>query len=384
MTKPSTITFNELSGVRAIAAYMVYFHHFLPPFAFLPFLLPIIKEFHTGVTVFFVLSGFLICLKYYEKVSFDKYFLFDYFKNRFARIYPIYFLAILLTFLFATLPAPDFPFLIKVRNFFLEATFLRGFFDEFKFLGVGQGWTLTVEETFYFLFPFMVFFIKKSRLSFVLLGIYLIGFFLFTIGAAIEFHSFFYPERFIILYTFFGRAAEFIIGMFLALILLKRDTILPKNGIPWTTLIGIIGCLGGLFIMSRYQSPEVAYGVFTWQGMFLNNIILPIFIATLFFGLITEETIFRKVLGSRLFVLLGKASYAFYLFHIGPLRSLFIDKITNHWALAFLLTILCSIAIYYFIEEPSRHKIRNIHFDALLQIFRRNFIRGSKPKEVTE
>ena len=47
-----------LTGVRAIAAFMVFFHHFNQ--ASFPYpIYRVLNEFHTGVTVFFVLSGFL-------------------------------------------------------------------------------------------------------------------------------------------------------------------------------------------------------------------------------------------------------------------------------------------------------------------------------------
>lgn len=37
----------------------------------------------------------------------------------------------------------------QIATVILQLTFVRGFFDSYKFIGVGQGWTLTVEESFY-------------------------------------------------------------------------------------------------------------------------------------------------------------------------------------------------------------------------------------------
>src|SRR6478735_4275673 len=54
-----------LTGVRAIAMYLVFFHHFNPPeSATGSFIRGLIKEGHLGVTMFFVLSGFLIAYRY--------------------------------------------------------------------------------------------------------------------------------------------------------------------------------------------------------------------------------------------------------------------------------------------------------------------------------
>ena len=75
-----------LTGVRAIGAAAVFFNH-------LPFLL----GFHFTVDVivlFFVLSGFLIVYIYYKSAPGLSLGLFNYFINRFARIYPVYFLIV--------------------------------------------------------------------------------------------------------------------------------------------------------------------------------------------------------------------------------------------------------------------------------------------------
>lgn len=54
--------FPALTGVRAIAAYMVFIHHYkLFPGSFVgKRMFYFFNEFHTGVTFFFVLSGFFI------------------------------------------------------------------------------------------------------------------------------------------------------------------------------------------------------------------------------------------------------------------------------------------------------------------------------------
>ncbi len=46
-------------------------------------------------------------------------------------------------------------------TFFLNITFLRGFIESEKFSLVAQGWSLTVEETFYLIAPMIFFLLKK-------------------------------------------------------------------------------------------------------------------------------------------------------------------------------------------------------------------------------
>ena len=71
--------FPGLTGIRAIAAFMVFIHHynpFLESNSYLK-LRSIFGEFHVGVSLFFVLSGFLIGYRYYAipKLNFKQYML---------------------------------------------------------------------------------------------------------------------------------------------------------------------------------------------------------------------------------------------------------------------------------------------------------------------
>jgi peptidoglycan/LPS O-acetylase OafA/YrhL len=153
--------FKALTGVRVIAAYMVFIHH-KNPFDenfFGTSIFDFFREFHIGVTIFFVLSGFLIAYRYFEEENINfKYYL----VKRFARIYPVYFVLTTVTFLGYAIYYSK----LDMNNlglYFFNITFLRGFFDDLKFTGIAQGWSLTVEECFYFLAPLFLFLLKKVK-----------------------------------------------------------------------------------------------------------------------------------------------------------------------------------------------------------------------------
>ena len=187
--------FPALTGVRAIAAYMVFFHHYTPACStgiFYSF----IKEFYTGVTIFFVLSGFLIYYRYSESATLKKEFLFNYFQNRFARIYPVYCLIVVISAILYSYRPDQGTFAHQLVLLVLQLTFVRGFFDAYKFIGVGQGWTLTVEECFYSLFPIIIAAIRKWGFVVILVSVYFIGVILTGIGFLINFHGFFSPPTF--------------------------------------------------------------------------------------------------------------------------------------------------------------------------------------------
>ena len=75
-----------LTGIRALGAMAVFFGH-------LPFLTGFPLTVNV-IVVFFVLSGFLIVYMYYPLEGLAKPGLAGYFTNRFARIYPVYFLLV--------------------------------------------------------------------------------------------------------------------------------------------------------------------------------------------------------------------------------------------------------------------------------------------------
>jgi peptidoglycan/LPS O-acetylase OafA/YrhL len=159
-----------LTGVRAMAAYLVFISHYRDIFdgSFPHILQRFFGEFHIGVSIFFVLSGFLITFRYYDKFSgLSREWFLQYLKNRVARIYPMYSLLTIAAFVYyyfskdASVIGGDKnantnPILLLVLNI----TFIRGFFYQYWDTGIAQGWSLTVEECFYFSAP-IIFLIAK-------------------------------------------------------------------------------------------------------------------------------------------------------------------------------------------------------------------------------
>jgi peptidoglycan/LPS O-acetylase OafA/YrhL len=126
-------------------------------------------DFH-GVTIFFVVSGFLISASYERSTS-----LVNYLRNRVLRIYPALWLCLLLSI--AILFLLRVPF--SVGEFFrwvvAQATILQNYNpDFFRNYGVGRLeagygvlngslWTIPIELEFYLVFPCLYFVLKKLR-----------------------------------------------------------------------------------------------------------------------------------------------------------------------------------------------------------------------------
>jgi peptidoglycan/LPS O-acetylase OafA/YrhL len=149
---------------------------------------------------------------------------------------------------------------------------------------------------------------------------------------------------------------------------------------PVFTLVGIAGIAAVVVALAAIRSATggsvYIYGLHHPAGIALNNVVLPLFIAAFYWGLIREGSLVRRVLSSRPALLLGRSSYAFYLIHLGPLLShllgglvlaagLFGTVAATHVAgllgrvsILFLLVTLLSIALYNGIEAPANRFLR--------------------------
>ena len=351
--------FPALTGLRAVAAAMVVLHHFNPinPARFGWRVHGLVAELHIGVTVFFVLSGFLIG---YQYVGGSPVALRTYFANRFARIYPMYFLLTTVTFVLVygrTLVSNSKQF----TEYLLNITFLRGLFEEYLYTGIPQGWSLTVEEMFYVSAPLAFWLIARRRQWLwqlpLLLGVLGVG--LVLLCRHQPWHGFLASFNFLFQFTYLGRAVEFFTGIALAW-WLRRPA---SHSVPirWLTCVGLAGMLLSLGALSLLHGPSVrAFGVMQPTGMFINNVLLPLLgIGPLLWGLVREDTWLSRLLSIRPLLLLGKSSYVFYLIHMGPIRALLHQQLQNAW-LTLAVVYGASILLYWLVEEPLNRWLRRL------------------------
>jgi len=381
-----------LTGVRALAAYLVFISHYEYtfdknfPHAVQRFFL----EFHIGVTIFFVLSGFLIAFRYYDNFQLTKDWFKQYLKNRVARIYPMYFLITAGAFVFYYYtrdPGIVNGFPSAIGLFFMHITFLRGFFHQLNFTGVAQGWSLTVEECFYFSAPIAFYILHRYKKYFLqIVSITGFGFLMVLIFRNFDWYGFFGDFTFMMLYTFFGRCFEFFVGIKLALMIRKKG--LERTNKLKFTYIGFFLIFFCVWLMSLLPIPPGwSAGLHNPFGIIINNYLLALSIATFFYGLITETTTLKRILANPFVELLGKSSYIFYLIHLGYMYIFIYNGINwlndktftlyDKWGIdwhspfeydnlnilyAFILLNVVSVILFKFIEEPLNHFIRKSDF----------------------
>jgi len=381
-----------LTGVRALAAYLVFISHFSYIFDenFPHLIQRFLGEFHIGVTIFFVLSGFLITFRYYNNFHLTKNWFKQYLKNRVARIYPMYFLLTTSAFVYyfftkdqGITKGTGNPIALMILNI----TFLRGFFYQFWDTGIAQGWSLTVEECFYFSAP-IIFFIAKKYNKFYIQPVIItsFGILLVLIFSHVNWHGFFGNFTFMFLFTFLGRCFEFFVGIQLARYVIKKGfTRTNKINFTYTAFVFIFVCV--LVMALQPITPPWAAGLESPIGIITNNYILCIVIAFFFYGLLTETTALKGILANPFVELLGKSSYIFYLIHLGWMYNLLHGGINNlndyvftlydKWGVnwhspfeydslnliyIFIVLNAVSITLFKLIEEPLNHYIRKSDF----------------------
>jgi peptidoglycan/LPS O-acetylase OafA/YrhL len=181
------IYFPSLNGIRAIAAFLVIFYHIeqikidteIPNLSQIPFF-SIIGE--LGVTLFFVLSGFLITfLLFAEKKITNSISVREFYIRRILRIWPLYFFIIFLQLIIFgiyenwNMDYQFFSIKLFLYVFFLPnvATILYSSSGGFPV----QLWSVGTEEQFYAVWPWIIKLKKSKYINILIFIIFLMIFF---------------------------------------------------------------------------------------------------------------------------------------------------------------------------------------------------------------
>jgi peptidoglycan/LPS O-acetylase OafA/YrhL len=175
---PQTRTLSHipwLDGLRATAALMVLFYHFIGNHGEPNWLVKLATPGETGVALFFVLSGFLITRILLFSRESPHYFR-TFYIRRILRIFPLYFGFLVIFFFVLPLilgnPIP--PFNRQIWSwFYLEN--LPMTFNGLQTSGPQHFWTLAVEEHFYLAWPLLVYLLPGKRFIGALAGTIIIS-----------------------------------------------------------------------------------------------------------------------------------------------------------------------------------------------------------------
>jgi peptidoglycan/LPS O-acetylase OafA/YrhL len=356
MKQPATPAayYPALTGLRAVAAFAVFaFHHRhlqgLSSSTLGTTLRAVLGELHIGVSIFFTLSGFLITRRYagrqFDGAEWRRYLL-----HRAARIWPVYLLLVLATF------AASYPTEGRAHpgrwlaELAASLTLLKGLAEKYYLSGIAQAWSLTVEEGFYLLAPLVCWLGWRYRPGrawpLLAAGAALLG--LATYAAMPALGS----PLFVLKATIFGRLPEFLVGAAFA-------WYAPSSGRGRATAGGAAGVLLALALLVGVQRATGHVSIDSYPGVLLNNWLLPLATGWLLHGLATEPTGLARLLGAPLWQRLGRASYCFYLLHLGVLPDT-LRPLLRPWLPAsaavvatFGVLVLASLALHRCVEQPA-------------------------------
>jgi peptidoglycan/LPS O-acetylase OafA/YrhL len=372
-TLPSLLQYNglmshtsdirPLTSLRWIAALLVFFSHYsgIPYRNGAGVWESIFLEGHAGVTIFFVLSGFLITLNYFPDVQTRTFSTTTFYLKRIARILPLYWFMLALVFVSSALLNRGIYAPIPLANW----TLTQGYFSGAATSIMITGWSLTVEAAFYLIAPLILLsvarFGRTIRSAGITLLLWSVG--LFLVGMALvalsltsgwgQFHGFMSDFGFMTCFTLFGRGFHFCIGIFLGLVYLRQGDQLwsSPDSAGKATLLFIFGLLGIFGLQTVINASGGVLVAWYW------NMGIAALAGLLILSLTCPTAVPARVLSGRLFVFLGQASYALYLFQATPVAHVLYAPFAQAPILFYGLMNLLSAGFYALIERPARKMV---------------------------
>ena len=344
-----------LDGLRALAVFAVIAYHLNLPFAPGGFL---------GVTLFFVLSGYLITdllLSEYRqtgKINFKSFF-----ARRAKRLLPsVLFLLICLSAyvsvfhpeLLANFKSELLPAALFFSNWWYILTDVPYFGSYATPNLLTHFWSLAVEVQFYVVWPALLLlghrFIKTKWILATITAAMAV---LSAMLMALLFQPGTDPSR--VYYGTDTRAYSLLLGAFLAFIYPSTKLTHPDQNKTHRIINEVVGfsALAAVLFMTYYitQYDNFLY----YGGMLVFSVISVLLIA----ATVSPSSLIRKVFSWRPLRFIGQISYGVYLWHfpIIALSNALVPRTRIHiglTALQITASILLAAASYYFIETPIR------------------------------
>lgn len=324
-----------LDGLRGLAILLVVVYHnfgFINVFFFG----------WLGVDLFFVLSGFLITDILLKTLG-RKDYLKKFYIRRVLRIFPLYYLCLILFLVIIPKLNPQFDVKYYTDNQVWLWTYLQNWLYIFKNPDqtntLNHLWSLAVEEQFYLLWPLAILFIRKPKYLLIFISLLLVA----VLGLRLwVWMNQVADLAYFNLYTF-TRIDGICIGCMIAL-LLRIDKDFLKKYTAGIVLFFAALNFAFFFINRRYHFafPYLALTGYTTFAMM--------------FGLLVNEAVTGKTkLINLLFNIpilkfFGKISYGFYIFHwpvyllLSPYLFPWISKFASGGLLQFAVSVIATLA----------------------------------------
>jgi len=366
-----------LTGLRCFAAVNIVLFHFSNPQWFnfnfyipapftartvhVPLLLaPVVNAGFISVSYFILLSGFVLGYNYNVRARNGELDRVRFWEARFTRIYPIYFLSLLLSLGQLQSEYQSHTHAMFWTGITLAPLLLQGWIPAVATILNTPAWTMSAEAFYYIIFPWLARWKRPERIAPQLVkmaGIWVLGLVPGALYMAFNPDGIARPDRFsygpwlwALKYTPYSHVFSFVFGVMLANLdqMIDRESHLRF----WLGIIGFGGIYGLLSL-----GPLVPYAIIH------DGLLMPLF-ACIILGLAGENPL-AHALGVRPLVFVGEASYCLYLLHFNfwnlihdshVLERLHLKQF-DPW-ISYVLLIAMAIFALHFIEKPAQRRLR--------------------------
>jgi peptidoglycan/LPS O-acetylase OafA/YrhL len=287
-----------------------------------------------GVSIFFVLSGFLITtLLIAERKKSGTIALGAFFMRRVRRIFPAYYVYLGVLAILAAIGA----IAVQPREFIIDALYLRDYHAQ-SFSWLEHTWSLGVETQFYLIWPALMLWLGNARARNVAIGVV-------VLSPAIRIASYvlFPAHRDLMTISLHTRADMLMFGCATALSI--------ANGVPaWfericraisppLSLVTLAGCIAG---------TGVFHGLFAFSiGMTIEGIAITTLLVNV---LERPQQPFAQLLQSRPATWIGTISYSLYLWQ-QPFLFPRDNSLLGRFPINFIALLAVACASYYLVER---------------------------------
>ena len=357
LKKPARL--NALTGLRCFAAINIVFFHFSNPNWF-GWLAPVVNAGFASVSFFILLSGFVMAYNYAGRARSRELDLRRFWEARFTRLYPIYFLSLLLSW--KMIPAE---YHAHTHGMFwtgmvLTPLLLQGWVPQVATFLNTPAWTMSAESFYYVLFPWLARWKRPERVGPHLgrmAAVWAVGMLPGLAYIVLNPDGIAHPDRWswgpwlqVLKYTPLPHLASFVFGVMLA----NLDELVGRSS-RLRLILGVFGFAAtfGILVMG----PLVPYPIIH------DGLLMPLF-GCIVLGLAGNNPL-AYALSWRPLVFVGEASYCLYLLHFNLWNLVHDSHLLDRFGLArfdpwisYVLLIGLALVALHLVEKPAQRVLR--------------------------
>ncbi len=370
-----------LDGIRAVAILIIAWYHiwqqsWLSPSCGMLSLDWLVRNGSILVDMMILLSGFCLFLPYARQMVYggETDSAGRFYMKRIARIFPSYYLSILIVLFLFALPLGEYggDLSFMTKDILTHLTFTHNLFSDVVRETHLNGvlWTIGVEVQLYLIFPLLArFFSKRPIITYIamlLVGFFCIGWISSSFDTIDQGLSVNHTLTFIPVY------ANGMLGAWLYMLYTKKKKkrSLPEGVIATVAAIGAVAVFYKLCIHRLNSESETKWQV---DYRYLLSLVFLIFMIST----ILSARWFRKIWDNRVMIFLAGISFNFYIchqyiavklkeYHIPDWQGQQLPNVTGDRAWQWEYTILCvvlslvvAIAMTYLVERPMARYIKH-------------------------